>query len=44
MAAFHLALSALVSAGDHIVYSSQLYGAAINLIDQTMAVWGRHNG
>ena len=40
MAALHLALSALVSAGDHIVYSSQLYGAAINLIDQTMARYG----
>ena len=40
MAALHLALSVLVSAGDHIVYSSQLYGAAINLIDQTLARFG----
>lgn len=40
MAALHLALTALVSQGDHIVYSAQLYGAAINLIDQTMARYG----
>ncbi len=36
MAAMHLAVATLASAGDHIVASSSLYGGTINLLMQTL--------
>ena len=40
MAALHLVTSILVSAGDHIVSTAQLYGANINLLKNTMPRFG----
>jgi len=40
MAALHLAATMLVSAGDHIVSTSQLYGANINLLKNTFPRFG----
>jgi len=40
MAALHLATTMLVSAGDHIVSTAQLYGANINLLKNTMPRFG----
>ncbi len=40
MAALHLVTSMLVSAGDHIVSTSALYGANINLLKNTMPRFG----
>ena len=37
MAAMHLAIATLVSAGDHIVASASLYGGTINLLTHTSA-------
>ena len=36
MAAMHLAIATLVSAGDHIVASASLYGGTINLLTHTL--------
>jgi len=40
MAALHLAIATLASAGDHIVASSSLYGGTINLLTQTLPRFG----
>ena len=40
MAALHLVTTMLVSAGDHIVSTAQLYGANINLLKNTMPRFG----
>lgn len=40
MAALHCATAMLVSAGDHIVSTAQLYGANINLLKNTMPRFG----
>jgi len=40
MAAMHLAIATLVSAGDHIVASASLYGGAINLLTHTLPRFG----
>ena len=40
MAAMHLVVSALCSKGDHIVASSKMYGANINLLQHTMPRFG----
>lgn len=40
MAALHLAIATLLSAGDHIVASSSLYGGTINLLAHTMPRFG----
>ena len=40
MAALHMATTMLVSAGDHIVSTSQLYGANINLLKNTLPRFG----
>ncbi len=40
MAALHLAITTLLSAGDHIVASSSLYGGTINLLTHTLPRFG----
>jgi O-acetylhomoserine (thiol)-lyase len=40
MAALHLAIATLASAGDHLVASSSLYGGTINLLMQTLPRFG----
>ncbi len=40
MAAMHLAIATLASAGDHIVASSSLYGGTINLLAHTLPRYG----
>jgi O-acetylhomoserine (thiol)-lyase len=40
MAALHLAVATLCSAGDHIVASASLYGGTINLLAQTLPRFG----
>lgn len=40
MAALHLAIATLVSAGEHIVASSSLYGGSINLLTHTLPRFG----
>ena len=40
MAALHLAIATLLSAGDHIVASSSLYGGTVNLLAQTLPRFG----
>jgi O-acetylhomoserine (thiol)-lyase len=40
MAALHLAIATLASAGDHVVASSSLYGGTINLLMQTLPRFG----
>ena len=40
MAAMHLVISAICSAGDHIVASNKMYGANINLMQHTMPRFG----
>src|SRR3982750_3402860 len=40
MAAMHLAIATLASAGDHIVASASLYGGTINLLTQTLPRFG----
>tara|TARA_B100002052_G_scaffold214402_1_gene196352 strand:+ start:5158 stop:6450 length:1293 start_codon:yes stop_codon:yes gene_type:complete len=40
MAAMHLVISAICSAGDHIVASNKMYGANINLLQHTMPRFG----
>jgi O-acetylhomoserine (thiol)-lyase len=40
MAALHLAISTLCSAGDHLVASASLYGGTINLLAQTLPRFG----
>ena len=40
MAAMHLVVSAICSNGDHIVASSKMYGANINLLQHTMPRFG----
>lgn len=40
MAAIHLAIATLLSAGDHIVASAQLYGGTVNLLAQTLPRFG----
>ena len=40
MAAMHLVVTALCSKGDHIVASSKMYGANINLLQHTMPRFG----
>jgi O-acetylhomoserine (thiol)-lyase len=40
MAAMHLAIATLMSAGDHIVASTSLYGGTINLLTHTMPRFG----
>src|SRR6201982_401747 len=40
MAAMHLAIATLVSAGDHIVASASLYGGTINLLAHTLPRFG----
>ncbi len=40
MAALHAAVTMLVSAGDHIVSTAQLYGANINLLNNTLPRFG----
>src|ERR1700694_5438549 len=40
MAALHLAIATLLGAGDHIVASSSLYGATINLLAHTLPRFG----
>jgi O-acetylhomoserine (thiol)-lyase len=40
MAAMHLALATLASAGDHIVASASLYGGTVNLLTQTLPRFG----
>jgi O-acetylhomoserine (thiol)-lyase len=42
MAAMHLAIVTLASAGDHIVASSALYGGTINLLARTLPRFGIH--
>src|SRR3954449_13485423 len=39
-AALHLAIATLLSAGDHIVASSSLYGGTINLLAHTLPRFG----
>jgi O-acetylhomoserine (thiol)-lyase len=40
MAALHLGIATLLSAGDHIVASSSLYGGTVNLLAQTLPRFG----
>jgi len=40
MAALHLAIATLVSAGEHIVASSSLYGGSINILTHTLPRFG----
>jgi O-acetylhomoserine (thiol)-lyase len=40
MAAMHLAIATLLSAGDHIVSSASLYGGTINLLTHTLPRFG----
>lgn len=40
MAALHLAIATILSAGDHIVASSSLYGGSINLLTHTLPRFG----
>jgi O-acetylhomoserine (thiol)-lyase len=40
MAAMHLAIATLTSAGEHIVASASLYGGTINLLDHTLPRFG----
>jgi O-acetylhomoserine (thiol)-lyase len=40
MAAMHLAIATLLSAGDHIVASASLYGGTINLLTHTLPRFG----
>ena len=40
MAATHLAIATLLSAGDHIVASAALYGGTVNLLAQTLPRFG----
>src|SRR4029077_20424589 len=40
MAAMHLAISTLLSAGDHLVASASLYGGTINLLTHTLPRFG----
>src|SRR5216683_1724638 len=40
MAAMHLAIATLLSAGDHIVASTSLYGGTINLLTHTLPRFG----
>src|SRR5246127_3102660 len=40
MAAMHLGISTLLSAGDHLVASSSLYGGTINLLTHTLPRFG----
>lgn len=40
MAALHLAIATLLSAGDHIVASASLYGGSINLLTHTLPRFG----
>jgi O-acetylhomoserine (thiol)-lyase len=40
MAALHLAIATLLSAGDHIVASASLYGGTINLLTHTLPRFG----
>ncbi len=40
MAAMHLAIATLASAGDHIVASASLYGGTVNLLTQTLPRFG----
>ncbi len=40
MAAMHLAIATLLSAGDHIVASASLYGGSINLLTHTLPRFG----
>ena len=40
MAALHLAIATLVSAGEHIVASSSLYGGSINILTHTLPHFG----
>ena len=40
MAALHLAITTLASAGDHIVASASIYGGTINLLMQTLPRFG----
>jgi O-acetylhomoserine (thiol)-lyase len=40
MAAMHLAIATLVSAGEHIVASASLYGGSINLLTHTLPRFG----
>ena len=40
MAAMHLVVTAICSSGDHIVASSKMYGANINLLQHTMPRFG----
>lgn len=40
MAAMHLAIATLASAGDHIVASASLYGGSINLLTHTLPRFG----
>ena len=40
MAATHLAVATLLSAGDHIVASASLYGGTVNLLAQTLPRFG----
>jgi O-acetylhomoserine (thiol)-lyase len=40
MAAMHLAIATIVSAGDHIVASASLYGGTINLLAHTLPRFG----
>ena len=40
MAAMHLAIATLMSAGDHIVASASLYGGTINLLTHTLPRFG----
>ena len=40
MAALHLAVATLCSAGDHIVASASLYGGTVNLLAQTLPRFG----
>jgi O-acetylhomoserine (thiol)-lyase len=40
MAALHLAIATVASAGDHVVASSSLYGGTINLLTQTLPRFG----
>jgi O-acetylhomoserine (thiol)-lyase len=44
MAAMHLAIATLVSAGDHIVASASLYGGTINLLSHTLPRFGIATG
>ncbi|MBK9083210.1 MAG: O-acetylhomoserine aminocarboxypropyltransferase [Rhizobiales bacterium] len=40
MAAMHLAVATLLSAGDHIVASASIYGGSVNLLAQTLPRFG----